>query len=102
MSKRWFWVLAALCALALALALLWMLAPRSVEPAPRQPLYILRDVNGRVARYEPDQDTAQTPAEVYAGVYTNLLPEQDVLALREGIPVYSEEELQRLLEDFGW
>ena len=102
MSKRWFWVLAALCALALALALLWMLAPRSVEPAPRQPLYILRDVNGRVARYEPDQDTAQPPAEVYAGVYSNQLPEQDVLPLREGIPVYSEEELQRLLEDFGW
>ena len=54
MSKRWFWVLAALCALALALALLWMLAPRSVEPAPRQPLYILRDVNGRVARASYD------------------------------------------------
>lgn len=102
MSKRWFWALAALCVLALALALLWMLAPRRVEPSPRQPLYVLRDLNGRVARYEPGQDTAQPPDEVYAGVYTNLLPEQDVLALREGIPVYSEEELQRLLEDFGW
>lgn len=102
MSKRWFWVLAALCLLALAVALLWMLAPRMVEPDVRQPLCVLRDVNGRVARFDPGQDTAQPPAEVYAGVYTHLLPEQDVLALREGIPVYSEEELQRLLEDFGW
>ena len=102
MSKRWFWVLAALCALALALALLWMLAPRSVEPAPRQPLYILRDVNGRVARYEPDQDTAQPPPKYTPGYTPTCCRSRTLLALREGIPVYSEEELQRLLEDFGW
>lgn len=102
MSKRWFWVLAALCALALAAALLWMLAPRTVEPPEREPLYILRDLNGRVARYEPEQDTALPPAQVYEGVYTHLLPEEDVLALQEGLPVYSEEELERRLEDFGW
>lgn len=102
MSKRWFWTLAALCALALALALLWMLAPRAVEPEERQPLYILRDLNGRVARYEPGQDEEETPAQVYEGVYTHLLPEQDVLALQQGLPVYSEEELEQRLEDFGW
>lgn len=101
MSKRWFWALAALCALALAAALLWMLVPGTVEPPEREPLCILRDLNGRVARFEPGQDTAR-PAQVYEGVYTHLLPEQDVLALQEGLPVYSEEELEQRLEDFGW
>ena len=38
--------------------------------------------------------------EVY-DVYTHLLPESDVLSLQAGIPLESQEQLQRLLEDFG-
>ena len=40
------------------------------------------------------------PLQVY-DVYTHLLPESDVAALQKGIPVESEERLDRLLEDFG-
>ena len=40
------------------------------------------------------------PLRVY-DVYTHLLPESDVAALQKGIPVESEERLDRLLEDFG-
>ena len=32
---------------------------------------------------------------------TRLLPEQDVLALQQGVPVKDEAELQRRLEDYG-
>ena len=32
---------------------------------------------------------------------TRLLPEQDVLALQQGVPVQDEAELQQRLEDYG-
>lgn len=34
-------------------------------------------------------------------IYTGLLPEQDVAALQQGIPVATQKELRRYLEDFG-
>lgn len=103
MTKRWFLVLALLCAAALALGLFWMLMPRQVEPAPPEALYTLGDAGGHVALYPAAQGTRQRgqPLQVYDELYTHLLPERDVLSLQQGIPVYSEEELQRLLEDFG-
>ena len=36
-----------------------------------------------------------------AGIYTNLLPENDALRIKRGVTVYSERELDLLLEDLG-
>ena len=41
------------------------------------------------------------PLAQYDELYTHLLPESDVLALQQGVPVYSETELQKRLEDYG-
>ena len=35
------------------------------------------------------------------GIYTNLLPENDALRIKRGVTVYSERELDLLLEDLG-
>lgn len=99
MTKIWVALLAVLCAVSLALSLLWMVRPG--RPAPQQAAsaapYLLKDHGGRLAVFAPGADE---PLRVYE-VYTHLLPEQDVAALQAGIPVESEERLDRLLEDFG-
>ena len=41
------------------------------------------------------------PLAQYDEIYTRLLPESDVLALQQGVPVYDETELQKRLEDYG-
>ena len=41
------------------------------------------------------------PLAQYDEIYTRLLPESDVLALQQGVPVYDEAELQKRLEDYG-
>ena len=76
----------------------WQAAlPQPDVPEP-QPLWILADESGRLAQYEYGQP--DEPVRVWA-VYTALLPEADAQRLRRGIPVYSDEELRRLVEDFG-
>ena len=35
------------------------------------------------------------------GIYTNLLPENDAVRIKRGVTVYSERELDLLLEDLG-
>ena len=42
------------------------------------------------------------PLAEYEEVYTRLLPEGDVLALQQGVPVYDETDLQKHLEDYGY
>lgn len=103
MRKQWFWALAALCAAALAISIAWMADPT----LPREPAgslssgqsapYLLRDDGGRIALFRPDEEE---PVQVY-DIYTHLLPQEDVLSLQQGIPVENEEQLLRLLEDFG-
>ena len=83
---------------ALALSVLQMTAPQQLPGAAarsRPAAYTVRDKGGRVAVYPPDG------TETVYDIYVNLLPEQDVLRLRQGIPVESEEALQQLLEDLG-
>lgn len=103
MRKQWFWALAALCAAALAVSIVWMAGPAlsgnpagSEAPGQTAP-YLLRDEGGRIALFRPGE---QEPVQVYE-IYTHLLPQEDVLSLQKGIPVESEEALMRLLEDFG-
>lgn len=98
MTKLWVSLLAVLCMAGLALSLFWM--TRSVAPAPGSAPaapYVLKDHGGKLAVFAPE---GGEPLQVY-DVYTHLLPESDVAALRQGIPVESEERLDRLLEDFG-
>ena len=43
---------------------------------------------------------ASAPLQI-CDIYTRLLPENDLLHLQEGIPVYSDAQLEALLEDLG-
>ena len=52
---------------------------------------------GKRAQFTTGENTPGTRYEIYTG----LLPEQDVAALQQGIPVATQKELRRYLEDFG-
>ena len=64
------------------------------------PLYVLADDGGRVAVYGPEGPEGE-PVRVYE-IHTRLLPEPDQQRLQQGVPVYTEQELQQRLEDYGW
>ena len=53
--------------------------------------------SGKLALFKTGENTPVTRYEIYTG----LLPEQDVAALQQGIPVATQKELRRYLEDFG-
>ena len=63
--------------------------------------YLLKDSNGRVAVYRCDSEGNAGALVTVTGIYTNLLPENDLLRLRRGVVVRSERELDLLLEDLG-
>ena len=95
--KKWAAVMvcAALCLVvcaATALAVLNLLRPED-----GQTRYVLRDLGGQAALFEPGADAPVSRYEIY----TALLPEEDAEALCEGIPIADSEELQRVLEDLG-
>ena len=93
--RIWFW--AGLCSAGILLAVWGFFRP---APQPAQPTYWLRDLNGRVAVYYTN-DPAAKPVEIY-DIYVNLLPQADVLLLKQGFCVSGEAELQRILEDLGY
>ena len=97
MRKIWFALVAVLCLAALGAALLWMFVPTAVEPDQPQPRYLLMDQGGKLALYTPDGNTLVQEYEIY----TRLLPEGDQAALSAGVEVYSPQELEALLEDYG-
>lgn len=101
--RVWFAAFCLLCAAALALSVLRMAAPQTLPGSQAQSApaaYTVRDKGGRVAVYAADPAGGEREQAVY-DIYVNLLPEQDVLRLRQGIPVADEAALQRLLEDLG-
>lgn len=103
--RLWFAAIVLLCLAAVGLSLLQMTAPQafSGDPAPAAsgaPEYLVRDQGGRVAVYTVDADGNETGGTVY-DIYVNLLPEPDVLRLRQGIRVTDGAALQQLLEDLG-
>lgn len=61
------------------------------------PAYLLKDNGGYLALYTGE---GEGPLAEY-DLRTRLLPEQDVLALQQGVPVQDEAELQQRLEDYG-
>lgn len=89
-------LLAALAVLCIAAGLVWFWRGRQDAAVP--PRYLLKDSGGHVALYTID---GAGPLAVYNDIYTRLLPESDVLALQQGVPVTDETELQRRLEDYG-
>ena len=60
-------------------------------------LYTLREESGKLALFKAGEET---PVARY-DIYLSLLPEVDAAALRQGIPVYTREELYQYLEDYG-
>ena len=88
-------LLAALAVLCAAAGLFWF--ARGPEPT-AAPRYLLKDSGGHVALYTAE---GVGPLATYEEIYTHLLPESDVLALQQGVPVADETELQRRLEDYG-
>lgn len=115
----------ALCAFTIAFSLFWMALPRlalspaspagSETPVVSEPSlaaqavpgvsaptqYLLCDEGGMVAVYTcgpdgtPDQQVEQTD------IYVNLLPENDALRIKQGLPVTGDAALRAVLEDLG-
>lgn len=112
-----------LCVFTIAFSLFWMALPRLTLPSPAgsetppssaeeslaaQALpelsaqgYLLQDKGGRVAVYRCSSDGTAGALLTVTGIYTNLLPENDALRIKQGIRVHSELELDQLLEDLG-
>lgn len=88
-------LLGAVALLCLAAGVGWLLRGQAKRS---QPMYLLKDNAGHVALYAGD---GAGPLAQYDEIYTRLLPESDVLALQQGVPVYDETELQKRLEDYG-
>lgn len=65
--------------------------------APRSPKYTIRILDGFLAVYQADsqQLLEQTPIDI------RTLRQQDQQLLASGVPIYSDVELTRFLEDFG-
>lgn len=112
-----------LCVFTIAFSLFWMALPRLTLPSPagsetppssaEESLaaqavpelsaqgYLLQDKGGRVAVYRCDANGTAGALLTVTGIYTNLLPENDALRIKQGIRVHSELELDQLLEDLG-
>ena len=112
-----------LCVFTIAFSLFWMALPRLTLPSPagsetppssaEESLaaqavpelsaqgYLLQDKGGRVAVYRCSADGTAGALLPVTGIYTNLLPENDALRIKQGIRVHSELELDQLLEDLG-
>lgn len=90
-------LLGALAVLAIAAAATWFAQAELARREQDTPRYLLKDNGGYLALYTAD---GAGPLAEY-DIRTRLLPEQDVLALQQGVPVTDEEELQRRLEDYG-
>ena len=62
---------------------------------------MLPKATGRVAVYTCRADGTPGTLIRVTGIYTNLLPENDAVRIKRGVTVYSERELDLLLEDLG-
>ena len=92
-----------LCVFTIVFSLFWMALPklRLALPELAAQSYRLCDKGGRVAVYRCGTDGQPEVLITITGIYTNLLPENDALRIKRGVTVYSERELDLLLEDLG-
>ncbi len=74
--------------------------PETITLSESQPVqdapYLLKEYDRRIAVFSPEKETPVFVSEVYV----NELPKADRRLLKEGIPVRSKKELDRLLEDY--
>ena len=91
--RRWF-ILLCIVTVLLSLLAVNLNTRRNRAPAPR---YLLRDSGGRLCLFTADGSEELQKYDIL----TRLLPDGDVEALRTGVPVYTEDELRRLVEDYG-
>lgn len=71
------------------------ISPTEIQQATDYQTYIVREYNGLVAVFYNDMDK---PVKV-TDRYVSALPKQDIINLKQGIEVYNEEDLRKLLED---
>lgn len=74
-----------------------LITPQAEARLEDPPSYTLSEYHGQLALF---RDGETEPIARYEA-YTNLLPPGDAALIQAGIPVSTQEELQRLLEDFG-
>ena len=91
--RRWF-ILLCIVTVLLSLLAVNLNTRRNSAPTPR---YLLRDDGGRLCLFTADGSEELQKYDIL----TRLLPDGDVEALRTGVPVYTEDELRRLVEDYG-
>lgn len=89
-------LLGALALLCVVAGALWFALGSRSQPQ-QNTGYLLKDNGGHLALYTAD---GTGPLAEY-DIYTRLLPENDILALQEGVAVADEAELQQRLEDYG-
>ncbi len=63
----------------------------------RAALYIMRTIDGEIGVFKPD---AEEPLYTLEDVHVKSLPQYDQSLLKTGIKIYSEKELQSLIEDY--
>ena len=85
-----------LCVFTIVFSLFWMALPKLAAQS-----YRLCDKGGRVAVYRCGTNGQPDVLVTVTGIYTNLLPENDAVRIKRGVTVYSERELDLLLEDLG-
>ena len=90
-------VIVPIAVFAVSVGLFLLLAHPGRAGAAEPPSYTLGEDSGKLALFKTGENTPVTRYEIYTG----LLPEQDVAALQQGIPVATQKELRRYLEDFG-
>ena len=94
--KKWMVFLMVLC-IAVTIASVASLTVPVAAKEPSGPVYVLRDNSGRLALYDAENGSLLRQYDVY----THLLPAVDVDMLRAGIDIYSDDQLQRLIEAYG-
>lgn len=124
MRKLWVCLFYALCVFTIVFSLFWMALPKLPlslpSPGEETPLdagsgtaaqarpeetstlpYYLCDEGGRVVVYRCDVSGSPAQKLLQTGIYVNLLPESDVLRIKNGWVIRSEVELRQILEDLG-
>lgn len=99
------WIVTAVAVLSAVLITGWLVPALQAQQAPPPPapsdpgeaLYYLGISEGRAAVYDRDRFTVLTRLDTPL----RTLPAEDRARLSQGIPIYSEEELQQYLEDYS-
>ena len=77
------------------------LAAQTLPDTGQPTQYLLRDEGGMVAVYTCGPDGSPTRLARQTDIYVNLLPENDVLRVKQGMTVTGDAALQEVLEDLG-